>query len=51
MFVESEVGDGTIAPQFEQPGEQEMVQRERWEEIRRMRFEERISVSGIARRR
>jgi transposase len=50
MFVESEGGSVTIAPQVEQPGEQEMVQRERWEAIRRMRFEERVSVSEIARR-
>jgi len=50
MFVESEVGSVTIAPQVEQLGEQEMVHQERWAEIRRLRFEERISVSEIARR-
>ena len=51
MLAESEVGSVTIVPQVDQPlGEQEMVQRERWEEIRRMRFEQRMSVSAIARR-
>ena len=50
-MAESEVGSVTIAPQVDQQlGEQEMVQRERWEEIRRMRFEQRMSVSAIARR-
>ncbi|TAK84439.1 MAG: IS21 family transposase [Betaproteobacteria bacterium] len=50
MFVESEVGSVTIAPQGEQPGEQEMVHQERWAEVRRLRLEEQISVSEIARR-
>lgn len=50
MLQEAEVGSVTIAPQVEQLGEQEMVQRERWEEIRRLRFEERVCVSEIARR-
>jgi transposase len=51
MLVESEVGSVSIAPQVEQLGEQEkMLQRERWDEIRRMRFEEQVSVSEIARR-
>jgi len=50
MFLESEVGGVTIAPQVEQLGEQEMVQQERWAEIQRLKFEERISVSEIARR-
>jgi transposase len=55
MFVELEVGSvtevGTMAPRVEQQlGDQGMVQQERWEEIRRMRFEQRMSVSGIARR-
>lgn len=50
MLQEAEVGSATIAPQVEQLGEQEMVQRERWEELRRLRFEDGVSVSEIARR-
>jgi hypothetical protein len=38
MFVESEVGSVTIAPQVEQLGEQEMVHQERWAEVRRLRL-------------
>jgi transposase len=51
MLLEPEDRSVSIAPQVEQLGEQEkMLQRERWEEIRRMRLEERMSVSAIARR-
>ena len=41
---------GTMSPQVEQPGEHGMVSKERWETIRRLFVEERVSVSEIARR-
>jgi transposase-like protein len=44
------VKSGTMPAQVEQPGEQGMVGKERWETIRRVFVEERLSVSEIARR-
>jgi transposase len=41
---------GTMSSQVEQPGEHGMVSKERWETIRRLLVEERVSVSEIARR-
>jgi transposase len=50
MSVEAEGGYVSIAPQVEQLGEQQVVHQERWAEIRRLRVEQGMSVSGIARR-
>ena len=44
------VKSGTMPTQAEQPGEQGMVSKERWETIRRLFVEERLAVSEIARR-
>jgi transposase len=50
MKQEQAMESSTIAVQEQrQPGEQGMVQKERWEEIRRMFFEQRVTVSQIAR--
>jgi transposase len=48
--VENQVKSGTMSSQVEQPGEHGMVSKERWETIRRLLVEERVSVSEIARR-
>ena len=50
MYVEKEAGSANLLVQDQQPGGQEMVQRERWEEIRRLHFGERVSIREIARR-
>jgi transposase len=50
MYVDKEVGSANLLVQDQQPGGQEMVQRERWEEIRRLHFGERVSICEIARR-
>ena len=44
------VNSGTMPTQAEQPGEQGMVSKERWETIRRLFVGERLGVSEIARR-
>jgi len=49
MKQERAVETGTMSVQAQPPGEQGMVQKERWEEIRRMFFEQRVTVSQIAR--
>ncbi len=49
MKQEQAVETGTMSVQAQPPGEQGMVQKERWEEIRRMFFEQRLTVSEIAR--
>ncbi len=41
---------GTIGPEVIPPGEVPMVRQERWEEIRRLRVEERVPVAELARR-
>jgi transposase len=50
MSIESESGSVNIGPQVQQPGGSEMVRREWWEEIRRLRLEQGVSISEIARR-
>ena len=46
-----EVGNSTIMrPEIEQLGEEGMVDEERWKEIRRLCWEERVSISEVARR-
>jgi transposase len=44
------VKSGTMPTQSPQPGEQGMVSKERWETIRRLHWEEHLSLSEIARR-
>lgn len=41
---------GTMASQEQQPGERGMVNKERWEQIRRWLWQERVNLSEIARR-
>ena len=50
MLSELEVGSVTITALEQQLGEREMVQHERWEEMRRLRLMEGVSISEIARR-
>ena len=50
MKQEQAVESSIMALQEQQPGEQDMVQKERWVEIRRMFFEQRVTLSEIARR-
>jgi transposase len=50
MLREEGLTSGTMPAQVEQPGEQGMVSKERWEVIRRLFVQERLSVSEIARR-
>ncbi len=49
MKQEQAVETGTMSVQAQPPGEQGMVQKERWDEIRRMFFEQRLTVSELAR--
>ena len=46
--IESEAG--TIGPEVTPSQEVPMVRQERWEEIRRLAFRERVSIAEIARR-
>ena len=46
-----EAGNSTIMrPEVEELGEERMIDQERWEIIRRLFIEERVSISEIARR-
>jgi transposase len=50
MSIEIEVGTGTIGPEVTPHQEVPMVRQERWEEIRRLSFKERVPIAEIARR-
>jgi len=49
MKQEQAIETGTMSVQEQPPGDQGMVHKERWEQIRRMFFEQRVTVSEIAR--
>jgi transposase len=50
MLAENEVMTGTIGPEVTPHREVPMVRQERWEEIRRLSFRERVPIAEIARR-
>jgi transposase len=50
MSIEMEVATRTIGPEVTPQEEVPMVRQERWEEIRRLSFRERVPVAEIARR-
>jgi len=50
MSIENEVEAGTIGPEVTPHQEVPMVRQERWEEIRRLAFRERVPIAEIARR-
>jgi len=50
MLIEIELEAGTIGPEVTPSREVPMVRQERWEEIRRLAFDERVAIAEIARR-
>src|SRR5262245_29967705 len=50
MLIEIELEAGTIGPEVTPSREVPMVRQERWEEIRRLAFRERVAIAEIARR-
>lgn len=50
MSTEQQSSHATMATQVHDPGGQKMVQRELWEEIRRVAVEEGLSIRALSRR-
>lgn len=47
--VDERRSDGSMSPEVKTTSEDCMIGRERWDEIRRLHFEERLTIAGIAR--